>query len=322
MGRVNHHTTDGERQSTDQKQSTEAPTTGCPECQSDSLVATEDSTEIVCEECGLVHEETAIDHGPEWRAFDLSDYRSKARVGAPMTKTRHDDGLTTNIDWKDKDTHGRSLSAEKRNQMQRLRTWQERIRTKDARERNLRYALSEINRMASGLGVPESGREVAGVIYRKALDNDLIRGRSIEGVATSCLYAACRQSGFPRSLDEVTEVSRVDHIEISRTYRYVAEELTLEMEPVDPKQYVPRFASELDVSNDVRATATEIIDQTVEAGLLSGKSPTGFAAGALYTASLLCKDKRTQKAVADVAKVTTVTIRNRYHEQIEEFDHS
>jgi len=157
----------------------------------------------------------------------------------------HDKGLTTTIDWKNKDAYGRSISSEKRSQMHRLRKWQERIRTKDASERNLQFALSEIDRMASALGVPRSVREVASVIYRQTLKEDLIRGRSIEGVATAALYAACRKEGIPRSLEEISEVSRVDRKEIGRTYRYISQELGLEMEPVDPKKYVPRFCSEL-----------------------------------------------------------------------------
>ncbi|WP_135823797.1 transcription initiation factor IIB [Halorussus ruber] len=289
----------------------------CPECSSGNLVTSGDSNEVVCEDCGLVIEEQMIDRGPEWRAFNHSERESKSRVGAPTTQTMHDKGLTTQIDWKNKDAYGRSLSSEKRSQMSRLRKWQERIRTKDAGERNLQFALSEIDRMASALGVPRSVREVSSVIYRRALKEDLIRGRSIEGVATSCLYAGCRQEGIPRSLDEVAEVSRVEKKEIGRTYRYVAQELGLEMKPVDPKEYVPRFSSDLGVSEEVKVKANEIIDKSAEQGLLSGKSPTGFAAAAIYAASLLCNEKKTQREVAEVAQVTEVTIRNRYQEQIE-----
>ena len=288
----------------------------CPECESESITS-DGGGELVCEDCGLVIEDENIDRGPEWRAFNHSERQSKSRVGAPTTQTMHDKGLTTQIDWKDKDAYGRSLSSEKRSQMHRLRKWQERIRTKDAGERNLQFALSEIDRMASALGVPRSVREVASVIYRRALNEDLIRGRSIEGVATACLYAACRQEGIPRSLEEVSDVSRVEQKEIGRTYRYVAQVLELKMEPVDPKQYVPRFASELDLSEEVQSKANEIIDTTAEQGLLSGKSPTGYAAAAIYAASLLCNEKKTQREVADVAQVTEVTIRNRYQEQIE-----
>ena len=280
------------------------------------LVRTGDG-EIIHEPTGIVVEEEQIDRGPEWRAFNHSERQSKSRVGAPTTKTMHDKGLTTTIDWKDKDAYGRSLSSEKRSQMHRLRKWQERIRTKDAGERNLQFALSEVDRMASALGVPRSVREVASVIYRRALSEDLIRGRSIEGVSTSALYAACRKEGIPRSLEEISEVSRVERQEIGRTYRYISQELGLEMKPVDPKRYVPRFCSELDLSKEVQSKADEIIETTAEQGLLSGKSPTGYAAAAIYAASLLCNEKKTQREVADVAQVTEVTIRNRYQEQIE-----
>ncbi|MFC4549800.1 MULTISPECIES: transcription initiation factor IIB [Halorussus] len=288
----------------------------CPECESEAVVSDAGGSELVCEECGLVVEERNVDRGPEWRAFNTAERNKKSRVGAPTTNTMHDKGLTTTIDWKDKDAYGRSISSKKRSQMHRLRKWQERIRTKDAGERNLQFALSELNRMASALGVPRSVQEIASVIYRRALKEDLIRGRSIEGVATSALYAACRKEGIPRSLEEVAEVSRVERKEIGRTYRYVSQQLGLEMEPVDPKKYVPRFSSELDLSEEVQSKANEIIDVTTEQGLLSGKSPTGYAAAAIYAASLLCNEKKTQREVADVAQVTEVTIRNRYQEQI------
>ncbi|PSQ51005.1 transcription initiation factor IIB 3, partial [Halobacteriales archaeon SW_6_65_15] len=289
----------------------------CPECDSAKLVQSADETELTCEDCGLILERETIDRGPEWRAFDSKERNEKSRVGAPTTQTMHDKGLTTSIDWKDKDAYGNSLSSEKRTQMHRLRKWQKRLRTKDAGERNLQFALGEIDRMASALGVPRSVREVACVIYRRALNEDMIRGRSIEGTSTAALYAACRKEGIPRSLEEVAEVSRVERKEIGRTYRYLSQELGLEMQPVDPKQYVPRFCSEIGLSEEVEAKTNEIIEVTVEQGLLSGKSPTGYAAAAIYAASLLCNEKKTQREVAEAAQVTEVTIRNRYQEQIE-----
>jgi transcription initiation factor TFIIB len=310
-----------ERDETEEKEQERKEKTGerrtCPECDSAELVQSADETELTCEECGLILERGTIDRGPEWRAFDSKERNEKSRVGAPTTQTMHDKGLTTSIDWKDKDAYGNSLSSEKRTQMHRLRKWQERIRTKDAGERNLQFALGEIDRMASALGVPRSVREVACVIYRRALNEDMIRGRSIEGTSTATLYAACRKEGIPRSLEEVAEVSRVERKEIGRTYRYLSQELGLEMQPVDPKQYVPRFCSEIGLSEEVEAKTNEIIEVTVEQGLLSGKSPTGYAAAAIYAASLLCNEKQTQREVADAAQVTEVTIRNRYQEQIE-----
>ncbi|WP_423746670.1 transcription initiation factor IIB [Haladaptatus sp. SPP-AMP-3] len=294
----------------------------CSECNSNTVITIADGRELVCETCGLVVEEHPIDQGPEWRAFTHQDRQRKARVGAPTTPTKHDRGLTTTIDWKDKDASGHTLSAEKRKQMNRLRTWQERIRTKNANERNLQFALGEINRMASALGIPHSVREIACVLYRHALNEDLIKGRSIEGVATSCLYAACRSEQIPRSLEEVSAVSRVDRTEIGRAYRYIAWELGLEIEPTDPHQYIPRLCSELSCSDEIEEKANEIIDVAINQGLLSGRSPVGVAAAAIYGATLLYQEEYTQGEIADIANVSQMTVRKRYQEQMDALNRS
>jgi transcription initiation factor TFIIB len=288
----------------------------CPEC-GGSLATDSERGETVCEECGLVVSEDEIDPGPEWRAFDASEKDEKSRVGAPTTNMMHDKGLSTNIGWQDKDAYGNSLSSRQREKMQRLRTWNERFRTRDSKERNLKQALGEIDRMASALGLPESVRETASVIYRRALDEDLLPGRSIEGVATASLYAAARQAGTPRSLDEIDAVSRVDKDEIARTYRYIVRELNLEIQPADPESYVPRFASDLELSDEVERRARELLKTAKEEGVHSGKSPVGLAAAAVYAASLLANEKVTQSEVSDVANISEVTIRNRYHELLE-----
>ncbi len=289
---------------------------GCPEC-GGRLAADTEHGETVCRDCGLVVEEDEIDRGPEWRAFDSTEKDEKSRVGAPTTNMMHDKGLSTNIDWRDQDAYGNSLDARQRQKMQRLRKWNERFRTRDSKERNLKQALGEIDRMASALGLPDTVRETASVIYRRALDENLLPGRSIEGVSTASVYAAARQAGVPRSLDEVAGVSRVEKSEIARTYRYVVRELNLEVKPADPESYVPRFASDLQLSDEAENRARTLLRSAKDQGVHSGKSPVGLAAAAVYAASLLTNEKTTQAAVSEVADISEVTIRNRYHELLE-----
>jgi transcription initiation factor TFIIB len=291
-------------------------TVRCPEC-SGRLVNDSEHGETVCTDCGLVVEENEIDRGPEWRAFDSAERDKKSRVGAPTTQMMHDKGLSTNIGWQNKDAYGRSLSSSQRQKMQRLRTWNERFRTRDSKERNLKQALGEIDRMASALGLPKNVRETASVIYRRALEEDLLPGRSIEGVATAALYAAARQAGTPRSLDEMARVSRVDRMELTRTYRYVVRELQLEIQPADPRSYVPRFVSDLDRSDEVERQARELLETAQDRGITSGKSPVGLAAAAVYAAGLLANEKVTQSEVSEVANISEVTIRNRYKELLD-----
>jgi len=294
----------------------ETKTDVCPEC-GGGLVTDSERGETVCGECGLVVEEDEIDPGPEWRAFDAAEKDQKSRVGAPTTNMMHDKGLSTNIGWQDKDAYGNSLSSRQREKMQRLRTWNERFRTRDSKERNLKQALGEIDRMASALGLPENVRETASVIYRRALDENLLPGRSIEGVATASLYAAARQAGNPRSLDEIERVSRIDRMELTRTYRYVVRELNLEVQPADPESYVPRFVSDLELNEEVSRRARELVDSARKEGVLSGKSPVGIAAAAIYAAALLSNERVTQGEISEVADISEVTIRNRYKELLE-----
>ena len=312
---IRTYTEENRTEPTEQTDNTEDVAT-CPECDA-RLQADSEHGETVCTECGLVVEEDEIDRGPEWRAFDSAEKDQKSRVGAPTTNMMHDKGLSTNIGWQDKDAYGRQLSTRQRQKMQRLRTWNERFRTRDSKERNLKQALGEIERMASALGLPENVRETASVIYRRALSENLLPGRSIEGVATAALYTAARQAGIPRSLDEIERVSRVDRMELTRTYRYIIRELNLEVKPADPESYIPRFVSDLDLSDEVERRARELIEAARGDGILSGKSPVGLAAAAVYAAALLCNEKVTQNEVSEVADISEVTIRNRYKELLE-----
>ncbi|MBE6502746.1 transcription initiation factor IIB [uncultured Methanobrevibacter sp.] len=294
--------------------------TVCPECGSEELIGDYERAEVVCAHCGLVIDENLVDMGPEWRAFDHEQRDKRTRVGAPITYTIHDKGLSTMIDWRNKDIYGRDIPARNRAQWYRLRKWQRKIRISGATERNLAFALSELDRDSSRLGLPRSVREAASVVYRSAVDNKLIRGRSIEGVVAASLYAACRRCNVPRTLDEIAEVSRVTKKEVGRTYRFLTRELNIKLPPTSPVDYVPRFASELGLSGEAQSKAIEIIEKAMEKGLTSGRGPTGVAAAALYIASVLLGERKTQRDVADIAGVTEVTIRNRYKELTEQLE--
>jgi len=187
-------------------------------------------------------------------------------------------------------------------------------------ERGFPFAMSEIERMSAALGVSRSGREVTRAVYKRASEAGELRGRSIEGVTSAALYAGCRKERAPRSLGEVAHVSRTTGKEIGRTYRHLADALELGMEPVDPTEYIPRYCERLGVDAAVEETATEIVETTAKQGLLSGKSPTGFAAAAIYAAATIEDEPLTQQAVADVSQVTEVTVRNRYKEQLDAFE--
>ncbi|MHA1746792.1 MAG: transcription initiation factor IIB [Promethearchaeota archaeon] len=288
----------------------------CSHCKSEDIIFDLRRGELICSQCGTVLSSRIVDRGAEWRAFDHDQREKRTRVGAPMTYCIHDLGLSTVIDWKNKDYSGREIPSRLRSQIYRLRRWQSRIRVSDATERNLTFALSELDRMASVLTLPKNLRETAAKIYRSAVKNHLIRGRSIEGVAAASLYAACRQNKIPRTLQEISESARVDKKEIGRSYRFVASKLNLVFNPTNAKDYINRFTSELKLSPNVANKATEIITLAERKGLTSGRGPTGVAAAAIYLASIYYRERRTQRDIARISQVTEVTVRNRFKELI------
>lgn len=286
--------------------------TKCPECNSPQLARDYEHGELVCVNCGIVVSENYVDQGPEWRAYDSEQNSRRSRTGSPSTFTVHDKGLSTEISWKNKDSFGKSLPSKTRGQLYRMRKWQKRIRISNGLERNLAVALQEMDRIASNMDLPDDVRESAAVIYRKAVKHNLIRGRSIEKVAAASLYAACRSTSLPRTLSEIAYITGSQKKDIGRAYRVIRRYVDLNVMPARPEDYVSRFCSRLNLSSHTRAKAIELLEEAESSGKSAGKGPTGEAAAAIYAASFITGEVRTQTAVARVAGVTEVTIRNRY----------
>jgi len=221
------------------------------------------------------------------------------------------------IDWHDRDIYGKRLSPGQKAQIYRLRKWQRRIRVSDATERNLAFALSEISKIANALNLPKNILETASVIYRKAVKERLIRGRSIQGVTAAAIYVACRQCKLARTLEEIAQASNINKKEVGRSYRFLVKELDYFIPPLKPSQYVTKFSNQLTMQGKVEEIAHKILSTAKELRLTSGRGPTGIAAAASYIASVLTGERKTQREIAEIAQVTEVTIRNRYKELVE-----
>ena len=292
----------------------------CPECGSTSVVEDITRGEKICGSCGLVLSDHRIDTGAEWRAFTTEEADSRSRVGAPLRYTVHDKGLSTIIDWRDRDTSGRKLTPARRSEIYRLRKWQIRSRVHSSMDRNLAQAMSELERLASQLGLPQPIRELAALLYRKSIIQKLVRGRSIEAMVAATLYAACRIRKKPRPLDEVADASRVDKKKLGQCYRLLLRNLKIKIPLSNPIDYIARFASQLELSSPVQLRTVEILNRSRDLGLTIGRDPLGLAAAAIYVASIMLDDRRTQREIAEVARVTEVTVRNRYKEIVRKLD--
>jgi transcription initiation factor TFIIB len=289
----------------------------CPECGKAKLMRDYEAAELVCMGCGCVVTEKIADTTPEWRAFDDEQRTRRARVGAPMTFTIHDKGLSTTIDWQNRGTSGKKLSSSQRVELYTLRKWQRRVRVSDATERNLAVALSDLSKLSSTLNLPKNILETASVIYRKAIKKRLIRGRSIHNVTAAAIYMSCRQCGIARTLEEIAEAAGLNKKDVGRSYRFMVRELGTFVPPSTSRHYAARFSNKLIISGRAEAIAIRILETAKKIKLTSGRGPTGIAAAATYVATVLTNERKTQREIAEIANVTEVTIRNRYKELLE-----
>ncbi|MFH1784790.1 MAG: transcription initiation factor IIB, partial [Candidatus Micrarchaeota archaeon] len=269
--------------------------TKCSECKSQRIVRDYEKGELLCSNCGLIIAENIHDMGPEWRAFDSEQKEKKARGGAPMKYMRPNKGLSTEIDQHNRDIRGGKISPKKQAQLYRMRRWHKRVSIATSMERNLVIALAELDRVASSLGLPENIKESAALLYRKAVKAELIRGRLIESVVAAVIYAICRMQGIPRTLDEISKVSGIEKKEIGRAYRFLKSALDIDVPLTDPAQYVSKFAMVMKLGPDVQEESVKLIKKALKKGLISGRGPTGVAAAALYIASAMHGEKKTQK---------------------------
>ncbi len=276
-------------------------------------MVTDSSTgERFCGECGFVINERIDDSGPERRAFSKEEHEDRTRTGGPSSLAIHDMGLATIIGHDDRDATGKPLSASMKSTIKRLRTWDSRSQVQASQERNFRQAFGDLGRMKDKLALSDSVVEKTAYIYRKAAEKNLARGRSISGMMAASIYLACRDTGTPRTLNDVARQINIKRKDVSRCYRLLLKELDLTMPVVDPIKCMSRISSQAKLSEKVKRYALTILEDASTMEITAGKDPMGLAAAALYLSCVINKEGVTQKVIAMAAGVTEVTIRNRY----------
>ena len=292
----------------------------CSECGGENLIHDDELGEFVCQTCGMVVSSVDLSTGPEWRAFDVKQRESLPRVGAPLSLTMHDRGLSTNIGYQNIDYTGRGLKASQRNQFYRLRKWHRRTMIADSVNRNLSVALREVTDMGNQLNLPKNVIDTSCIIYRRALKGNLIRGRTIKNMVSACIYLACRQCGLVRTIDDLAIVAGLTKKEVARNYRILVRKTSASVPQINPRQYVGKIVNLLGLKGDTEQLSLEILGLASEIKLTGGRGPSGMAAACIYISTQVNDDRRTQMAIAGAAQVTEVTIRNRYKELVENLD--
>ncbi len=275
----------------------------CPECGSKDLYVMETKGQVICKKCSCVLDEKLVDFSHEW-SFNEDSEEKTSRAGSPFDP-RVANNLKTNIgNYEDMSR----LSSENKFLFKRLKqknNWGVSL------EASFNNALSNLRVISSFLKLPEKVEKEGARIYRECAEKGLTRARSSESIVASSLYVACKIYGIPKTMKEFEKATGLNKKLIGKTYKFLARELQIKLAPANPIDYLDRFRSMLDLSPKTQTKATEIIENALKKEITSGCSPVTIAAVSLYLASLMEKEKRTQKRVAEVAGISEVSLRNR-----------
>ena len=110
---------------------------------------------------------------PDSNLISISEiiYDKTRKTGPPNSLARHDMGLSTIIGIPNRDASGHILEEAMRSRMQRLRTWDIRIKTSISNVGNLSDAFNQLHTSKDKLGLPYAIVEKTAYIY----DRDIKR---------------------------------------------------------------------------------------------------------------------------------------------------
>ena len=299
----------------------------CPECGSTLLKRYYEDDGIVCVNCGYVITNTGCTdcgsviiantagRNPE-RKSGSKQRETNYKNAYMKTLTPYNRGFTTlnnryyiNGDLQKHD----ALNERLRNRL--LEMWWKKAGVSDQTEKNLVLAFSEITKISHILSLPKSVLEKAATTYKKIVKKRYVKGRNIRTLTAATVYMACKQCGFPRTLNEVAIASKITKRKVGKGYRFLVKELGCFIPPVKPAQYLQKFLNQLTISEKTKEITDKILEAAnVNVRLTSGRDPMSIVAAAIYIATLLTGEKKTQREIAEASRLTEATIRNRYKE--------
>jgi len=252
-----------------------------------------------------------LETGQEWRTFAADETDTRARTGMPESLARHDMGLSTIVGRADRDASGNKLDPAMRIRMNRLATWDIRSQFHTPKDRSLSQAFFQLDVLKDKLGLSDGIVEKTAYIYRKALSNNLTRGRTISGVLSAAVYIACREMGAHRTLDDIAMACNVKRKELSRALRILHSRLDHKIPQQDPMKCIAKVANKVKLSEKTKRKAAEIMSNVMKEEISAGKDPMGMAACVLYLSCIKSGEAVSQMSIARAAGVTEVTVRNR-----------
>ena len=277
-------------------------------CKTYPIITDSERGEIVCGGCGLILVQNIADISYVSNSYTLEGFMKQARTGPATSLTMYDKGLSTVIGT-NKDFSGNALPSKTKYEFNRLRTWDQRSKSRNTA--TLSKAFTLLNGMKTKLGIPDNVVENAAYIYRKTVNAKLTRGRTMASLISASLYAACRENNIPRTLDDIAAAGNVERRILSRDLRTIIKKLGLNLKQYDTASFISKISNNMNLKERTKRDAFEILKRCKKELITAGKHPVAQAAASLYISCIMNGEKISRKKFSVESGVSDVTIRNR-----------
>ena len=280
----------------------------CQNCKGQTVVFDHGTGEKICSGCGIV---LSVERENVDPLLDLNTNFSM-NLGTPSSLAHHDKNLSTMISYSNVDADGVAIRVEQRSAIQRMRRWNKISNNNRSYHRNLKNAFAILIRIKDKLSLSDTIVEKSAYYYRKILDQNLIKGRSIKGFVVACVYASCREMNVPRTIEEIAEISDTDKIFAGKCYRLLVRKLKVRLPSIDSTSHLARIANNANISEKTLRHAIQMMSQIKDDPISFGKDPCAIAVAVLYGACLEKGEKTSQSRISLAGNVSVVTLRKRF----------
>ena len=268
-----------------------------------------DNGTIVCKICSNFI--TNIIDSPEWRYYGSSDSRNSnpTRCGMPVNQLLPKSSLGTSV--------SHNYSSEVMNRVGMYQRWN----SMPYKERSLYLVFTEIQQKCNKNNLPEIIIQCAQSLYTIISETKISRGNNRKGIIAACVFNACKECNVPRSANELAEMFEIDQKIMTRGIKKYIEIMRLSkrdksrivnMKSIDINDFIERFSHKLNLNHNDISSINKIVQKCFEFKIDNDNTPPAMAAGCIYLYVKLNNSSISKKEIANVSKISEVTINKCY----------
>ena len=255
----------------------------CNRCKSkNSRITDYNSGNEVCNECGLVFEDTIIDDEDEKRTFENDDGENKIhRVGPPENP----------IFGKEL---GTNLIIRENGKTRFIRSY--------SKSNNLLRNFWKIQKLLSSADVPKKMIEETKELYDKLSKSQNMRGKNLNLIILALYYYVCRKEQCAKTFKEISLMfnmfmvrgRRITERDIKKIFNKIKNDIVESLTGDDlieiEKNYIRTYIGPYQSKYNWKKLSFEIVENINKNELLEGKNPKTIAGLALFLSSKLLND--------------------------------